>query len=90
MSNPREELLEIAGRIADMALGALLEAELLEIDPEVDLELLRGQLMERVLTTKSPDALPWNLIKTLEKSVFVEEIFGDNDSLLAIVTNAIQ
>ncbi len=85
----REEILQVASDCALRVLDALMAAELLELDPEVDPELLQGQLMERVLTTKQPGDLAWNFIKTLEKSVFVEEIYGDNKTLLAVIQTAL-
>ena len=88
-SMTREEILQVASNCAVRVLAALLEAELLELDPEVDPELLEGQLTERVLTTKQPGDLAWNFVKTLEKSVFVEEIYGDNKTLLAVIQTAI-
>ena len=85
----RDEIVQVASDCALRVLEALLAAELLELDPEVDPELLHAQLMERVLTTKQPGDLAWNFIKTLEKSVFVEEIYGDNPTLLAVITTAL-
>lgn len=85
----RDEILEVATGCAQRAVAGLLGAGLLELDPEVDPELLQAQLTERVLTTKQPGDLAWNLIKTLEKSVFVEEIYGDNETLLAIIQTAL-
>ncbi len=91
MSTPmtREEIVAVANDCAVRVLAALLQAELLELDPEVDPELLEAQLTERVLTTKQPGDLAWNFVKTLEKSVFVEEIYGENKTLLAVIQTAI-
>jgi hypothetical protein len=88
-SMTREEIVEVATSCARRVLDALLAAELLELDPEVDPELLQAQLMERVLTTKQPGDLAWNFIKTLERSVFVEEIYGDNPTLVAVIKTAL-